>query len=193
VKSKIRENSVLERFVSDMLLSGYSFRDVEKSARERLRISVSRETIRKYFEEVFLPRFTLSPPSKTETWKALLDLDEVMGKSVTKSEVEMLRYQVQAVSLLEENLKRLHEATASEISASQLNAISRATMKLIKAQWELYDHYQNYFDKQKRHDAYKHRVLEELQVYLSSLPSLSPHDITDIINLTNYAMRDTGV
>jgi len=158
VKSKIRENPVLERFVSDMLLRGYSFRDVEKSVREQLHVTISRETIRKYYEDVFLPRLALSPPSKTETKMALLDLDEVMEKSVTKSEVTMLRYQIQALSVLEKRLLMLHEETGEEISARQLNAIVRATVILFREQDGLLDQYQKVIGHQKRMEIYRQKV-----------------------------------
>jgi|GEM_PF-5732938 hypothetical protein len=188
-KSKIRENPVLERFVSDMLLRGYSFRDTEKSVRESLHITVSRETIRQFYEVVLLPRLELSPRSKAETWRALLDLDETMETSITKSEADMLKFQIRAVSVLEERLLRLHEETKAGVNSRQLNALSRTTRTILKAQRFLFDQYQKALGSKKRMELYRQKVLEALQAPLGRFSLQPPHTTTDIIKLVDFVMR----
>lgn len=188
-KCKIRENPVLERFVSDMLLRGYSFRDIEKSVRVRLHLTVSRETIRTFYQVVLLPRLTLSPRSKTETRMAILDLEEATEQGITKSEVEMLKSQARALSALEERLLRLHEETEGVISAKLLNTLTRTTVTLIKAQNDLFDQYQKVLNQQKRMELYRQKVLEALHTPLSHVPFPSPHTATDIIKLVDFFMR----
>jgi len=121
---------------------------------------------------------------------ALLDIDEAIETSITKSEADMLKFQIRAVSVLEERLLRLHEETKAGVNSRQLNALARTTRTLLKAQRCLFDQYQTMLGNKERMDLYRKRVLELIHAPLVGITLESVDVATDVIKLVDFAMRD---
>jgi hypothetical protein len=166
-RNKVRDTPALDQMVSEMLYREMSHRDIEKEISLRHGIKISRETIRIYHKEIYLPRVSKASEEEMKAWKTTMDHDDHIVKAVVADRIALVCEQIRMVEALKKRFDEAEAAMKYPTSARNMRSLMNTTKDLIHAQDSVRDSYEKAFDENQRVEMLKKRIIEAITPLLA--------------------------
>jgi len=185
----VRDNPVLDRLVSEMLYHEHSFREIEKAIASKYDMKVSRETIRVFHDEIYLPRISDTSPVEKNAWKEMMESNDNIVKAVVVDRMANVLKQATILDKFEKEYDAYVATIKSPMHARDFNILGRRLDALFKAQDAVAASYEKAFSEQQRVDAFKKCILEAIKPTFNSHKCLTESDKDALIKHIAFVIR----